>query len=389
MSAPELEPRATILVVDDDARNRRLLRAILTAKGYAVAEAADGEESLLAVAAGGVDLVLMDVMMPGIDGIEACRRLRKDHPQGRLPVIFVTALADRDSRVRAKDVGADDFLTKPIDEFEVLVRVRNLLEVKAYHDLRDRQREQLEIDLEARSAQLIRAERMASLGTLAAGVGHELNNITMVLLTYLGFVRERAEQGLPPEAEDLEALEHASEKCKVHASQLLSLGRPGADHAELIDLREIVGDTLAMLKSVGKTRIFTVQLVAPDEAVLITVNRRRIEQVITNLVGNAADALLDVSGRERRIRVAIERDEGSARVRCSVWDNGPGIPEDQLAMIFEPYYTTKPPGKGTGLGLLVVQQILEPYGSKLVVESRVGEWTMFSFDLPLAAPSGG
>jgi signal transduction histidine kinase len=389
VSALEPKPRSTILVVDDDARNRRLLRAILTAKGYAVTEAADGEESLLIVADGGVDLVLMDVMMPGIDGIEACRRLRKDHPQGRLPVIFVTALADRDSRVRAKDVGADDFLTKPIDEFEVLVRVRNLLEVKAYHDLRDRQREQLEIELEARSAQLIRAERMASLGTLAAGVGHELNNITMVLLTYLGFVRERAEQGLPPEAEDLEALEHASEKCKTHASQLLSLGRPGTDHAELIDLREVVGDTLAILKSVGKTRIFTVDLVAPGAPVLITVNRRRIEQVITNLVGNAADALLDVSGRERRIRVAIERDEGSARVRCSVRDNGPGIPEDLLATIFEPYYTTKPPGKGTGLGLLVVQQILEPYGSKLVVESRVGEWTMFSFDLPLAAPSGG
>lgn len=389
MNDPVLDPVATILVVDDDARNRRLLRAILTAKGYAVTEAADGEASLLAVAAGGIDLVLMDVMMPGIGGIEACRRLRKDHPQGLLPVIFVTAFADRDSRVRAKDVGADDFLTKPIDEFEVLVRVRNLLEVKAYHDLRERQREQLEVELEARSAQLIRAERMASLGTLAAGVGHELNNITMVLMTYLSFVRERAEQGLPPEAEDLEALEHASEKCKGHASQLLSLGRPGADHAELIDLREVISGTLAMLKSVGKTRIFNVQFVAPEEPVVITVNRRRIEQVIVNLVGNAADALLDVSGRERRIRVSITRDEGSARACCRVWDNGPGIPADQLAAIFDPYYTTKPPGKGTGLGLLVVQQILEPYGSKLVVESTAGEWTMFSFDLPLAAPSRG
>lgn len=387
MSAATTEPHATILVVDDDARNRRLLWAILAAKGYAVAEASSGEESILAVAAGGIDLVLMDVMMPGIGGIEACRRLRKDHRQGRLPIVFVTALTDRDSRVRAKDVGADDFLTKPVDEIEVVVRVRNLIEVKAYHDLRERQREQLEIDLEARSDQLIRAERMASLGTLAAGVGHDLNNITMVLMTYLKFVRERAEQGLPPEAEDLEALEHASEQCRVHASQLLSVGRPGSDHAEQIDLRDSVIGTLGLLKAVGKTRLYSVELVAPEEAVMVTVNRKRIEQVILNLVGNAADALHEVSGRARCIRVSVERDVSNARTRCRVWDNGPGIPEDKLTMIFEPYYTTKPPGKGTGLGLPVVRQILQSYGGELRVESLHGEWTSFSFDLPLASGS--
>jgi len=123
------QPR--ILVVDDEPANRRLVQAILAPEGATMIQAADGAEALAIVAAGGVDLVLLDVMMPGLDGIEVCRRIRAGADY--VPIVLVTALADDASRVRGKEAGADDFLTKPIHEDELIARSRNLLQLRAYH----------------------------------------------------------------------------------------------------------------------------------------------------------------------------------------------------------------------------------------------------------------
>jgi adenylate cyclase len=122
-----------ILVVDDLPANVRLLRAVLEPRGHEVAEAASGEDALARLAAGGVDLVLLDVMMPGIDGYEVCRRIRADPSTAFLPVIMITASGEAEKR-RGLDAGADDFVTKPFDQAELLARVRSLLRVKAYHD---------------------------------------------------------------------------------------------------------------------------------------------------------------------------------------------------------------------------------------------------------------
>jgi len=325
--------------------------------------------------------VLLDVMMPGLDGVETCRRIRASAgPERLLPVIFVTALGDRDSRVRGKSVGADDYLTKPIDTSELLARVRNLLDAKAYHDLRERQRQLLEQELERRQAALIRAERLATLGTLAGGVGHELNNICAVYLGTMHFVQENATQGKPPEPEDLVQLLRVGEHLRVHAEHLLSLGRPGPDHAESLDLRDVVTGTVAMLRTTGRAKYVDIVSELPAEPVQVTINRTRIEQVVINLVGNAVDAVL---GRDDpRVRIIIAPPDESGFVQCRVEDNGVGIAADQLEIIFEPYFTTKPPGRGTGLGLVVVKQIVESYGGRLHVSSTPGEGSVFAFDLP-------
>lgn len=122
-----------ILVVDDLPQNVRLLRAVLEPRGYAVASASSGAEALARLAAGGIDLVLLDVVMPGLDGYEVCRRLRADPETAFLPVVMITASGEQEKR-RALDAGADDFVTKPFDQAELLARVRSLLRVKAYHD---------------------------------------------------------------------------------------------------------------------------------------------------------------------------------------------------------------------------------------------------------------
>lgn len=120
-----------ILVVDDEPANRRLIKAILAPEGPTIVEASDGAEALERIATGSIDLVILDVLMPGLDGIAVCARIRE--LGNYLPVVLVTALADADSRVRGKAAGADDFLVKPVHEDELLVRVRNLLRLHAYH----------------------------------------------------------------------------------------------------------------------------------------------------------------------------------------------------------------------------------------------------------------
>ena len=374
-------PVGRILVVDDESINREVLGALLAGDGHSVLEANSGLEALEVIARTPVDLVLLDVVMPGIGGFETCRRIRDEMGLLTLPVVFVTGLEDRDSRVQGKAIGGDDFLTKPVDPVEVSVRVRNLLRVKAYHDLLARQKEILEQELDLAREQVLRADRLATLGTLAAGVGHELTNVATALKGALDYTRRRAEQGSAPSEDDLQILDRASEHVRTHARQLLDLGRPGPQYAEVVDLREVLASTVQMLRVAGKTKILQVELELPPAPVLVEVNRTRIEQVVVNLVINAADAVSAAKKRDKRVWVRMA-DPGSGRVRVCIEDNGCGIPKDKLAAVFEPYYTTKAAGLGTGLGLSVVASIVESYAGSVVLTSEEGRGTKACFDLP-------
>lgn len=376
-----------ILIVDDEELNRMPLVALLDAEGYEVLQASNGREALEVISKHEIDLVLLDVVMPVLDGFDTCRSIRHELEMLTLPVVFITSLDDRESRIRGKAAGADDFLIKPFDPEELRARVYNLLRVKAYHDLRARQQEYLERELDRMRAQLIRADRLATLGTLAAGVGHELNNICSVLVAVTEFIRENTEKEEPAQMEDVEDLETVAGHLKTHAKQLLNLGRPGPDHEKVLDLREIVKGTLAMLDLAGKTKYVQVETSLPDCDVPVTVNQTRIEQVFINLVGNAADAILGMEKRARKIRVVVEPPDGEGRVPCRIEDEGPGMSPKQLERIFEPYFTTKAREKGTGLGLPVVKNIIESYGGALNVESSPGRGTTFTFDLPAASVS--
>ncbi len=152
-----MKPNSVILIVDDLAPNRELIEAHLAPKGYEILMAESGDQALGILKAQEVDLVLLDVMMPGMDGLEVTRRIRQDERLRQLPLILVTALKDTEDRVRGIDAGCDDFLSKPVDKIELLARVGSLLKVKAYNDLLANYRKELESEVALRTAELAKA----------------------------------------------------------------------------------------------------------------------------------------------------------------------------------------------------------------------------------------
>lgn len=220
--------RPVILVVDDEGANRRLLEAILAPQGYQIVEARDGEEALRILERQPVDLVLLDVLMPHLDGYETCRRIRSEMSKLTLPILFVTASGDREARVRSRDAGADDFLMKPIDDLELSLRVRSLLRIQDYHRVMDQLREQMARELETLRLQVGRADRLTNVGNIAAEVGHDLSNVAMVIDSVVPMIAEDAERGVPPDAEVIEELARACEQLKAYARKLQGIGRDRA-----------------------------------------------------------------------------------------------------------------------------------------------------------------
>lgn len=154
MTGPDLTAPATILIVDDESQNRRLLEALLGHEGYVTRTAEDGEEALAAIADDPPDLILLDVMMPGLDGRQVARAVKADPATSKIPIIMVTAQTDREARLAALDAGAEDFLSKPVDRAELWLRVRNLLRLKRLSDLLENHQVTLETEAQARTAEL-------------------------------------------------------------------------------------------------------------------------------------------------------------------------------------------------------------------------------------------
>jgi PAS domain S-box-containing protein len=240
----------------------------------------------------------------------------------------------------------------------------------------------IEDRLEQSRTQLLLAERRATLGTLAGGVGHELRNIAQIQVGAVDeLIRAMAAD------EDLRArltavipdLERVGEHITAHGQRLMQLARPGPDHVAPIDLHSVVHDVVAMLEGAGKLRRLRIVTAVAAEALQVTVNRTRIEQILVNLVVNAVDAIGETAGQ---VTIAVEPHPDGKRVVCTVTDTGPGIAPDLLQQVFEPFFTTKPPESGTGLGLPVAREIVQSYGGNLTVTSELGRGTTFTFDLP-------
>ncbi len=373
-----------VLITDDDAASRSTIAALLSPAGYRTRLATSGEEALKAVEEETPDLVLLDVMMPGLDGFEVCRRLRQRFQGVHVPIVLVTALDGRNDIIQGLEAGADDFLHKPVQGAELRARVSNLLKVRAYHLLLASQRDSALATVEELRQQVLQADRLATLGTFAAGVSHELNNIALVLQSALEppTVPYGHAEGMTPR----DALTHVANHVTELARTLLRIARPSEGALALADLCRTLQEVRSMLRLTGRTRHARVSLVLPTETCVIRANPVHAQQVFLNLLSNAADAVAETP--EPHIEAGVRR-KPDGGLEAWVQDNGPGIPPEVLARIFEPFFTTKRPGQGTGLGLPVVRQIVESWGGHIRVHSQKGTGTRMVIEVPAGAtPSG-
>jgi len=195
------EQPARILIVDDERQNRQLLTVMLTPEGFDLRTAASGEEALAMVAEQPPDLILLDIMMPGMDGYQVTGRIKANLATRNIPVIMITALDDREARMHGLSAGAEDFLTKPVDRAELCVRVRNLLRLKAYGDYHDKYSQMLEDEVGSRTADLIDSERLyrstfetAPVGIVHVGLDGQWLRVNQRLCDLLSYSRDELQQ---------------------------------------------------------------------------------------------------------------------------------------------------------------------------------------------------
>ncbi|HJW90008.1 MAG TPA: ATP-binding protein [Anaerolineales bacterium] len=231
-------------------------------------------------------------------------------------------------------------------------------------------------------SRLIRSARLAAVGEMAAGVAHELNN---PLTTVTGFVELVLEE-LPPDSPqraDLELVLRESRRARSVVHQLLDFSRPQEDVRQHADLNLLVQETLSLLKHWTRTRAVQVSVILAEDLPAIYLDANQIKQVLVNLVHNGLQSM--PHGGELTIQTGQEALDGRAGLMLKVRDNGEGISPEILERLFEPFFTTRPPGSGTGLGLSVSYGIVSNHGGVIEVESQVGVGSLFTVWLPLEA----
>ena len=381
---PEPFRDAAILIVDDERSMVRLLEQLLAHAGYQkLCGTSDPREVVRLCDELEPDLVMLDLRMPHLDGIEVLHQLKRRRAETYLPVLVLTADVSRESKRAALEAGASDFVTKPFEQTELLLRVRNLLEMRFLHrDLR-RQNETLEVQIQERTHQLLEAGKLATMGNLLAGVAHELNSPLSVILGQVGLF---SQTGVDPKARArVKDIGEAAERCVRIVRSFLTMARRHPPERGHVSLNHLLREAVELLSF--ELRIASIEIVYDLERdlPLVWADGHQLKQVIVNLVTNARQAVQD-SAPPRQLRLATRYDERHSSVGIEVADSGPGIPAELRARVFEPFFTTKPDGEGTGLGLALARGMVEGHGGTIEIESTPGEGARFIISLPLGAP---
>jgi two-component system sensor histidine kinase/response regulator len=365
-----------ILVVDDDRMNIRILGGILKAEGYVLGEAGSGEKALEVYEELRPDLVLLDVMMPGIDGFETCRRLKKTHGEKSAPVIFITAKNESDDVVEGLEAGGVDYLPKPFKAKEVMARIRSHL-----------QNQILSEQQKALVDQLSRAN--AAKNRFLGMAAHDLRNPLASIRGLSEFLREGAVGPLTADQQDLITTIHdASQSMLQLVNELLDVATIESGelklHAERHNLSDLVAKSVLLTNIEAAKKKTHVQYDAAATAVMVTIDPAKMRQVVDNLLSNA----VKYSPPGSTVRALVRAEPLRSACILSVRDEGPGIPEGERDRLFKDFgrLSVKPTGgeKSTGLGLAICRKIVEAHHGTIVAENLPGRGCEFRVSLPSA-----
>jgi two-component system sensor histidine kinase/response regulator len=386
MSDRPAESPVTILVVDDNFQNREVAEGHLVGAGYLAIQAESGEQALALLQSRRPDLILLDVLMPGLDGFETCRRIRALPDGAGIPVLFLTALGDLGTHKAALDSGADDFLTKPINRTELLIRVRSLLRIK---ELSDEQTSHLAVISEQRDA-LVEAQRQKE--ELTALIVHDLKNPLSSILSNVQYALGQESLGAD-ERDSMRDVLRASQSMVRMVMNLLDISRSedGAlvPHVSEFELPALLGEVCSEMQRRIEDKDQTVALTVAPDVRFMTADRDLVRRIIENLIDNA------YKYGPRRATIKIEaallpRGSGDAAdtVELRVRDEGEGIPMSFRQKIFEKYARVE--GRSAhevrnshGLGLVFCRRAVEVHGGEIWVEENEARGSCFCVRLAL------
>ena len=364
------EDQGAVLVVDDAAANRELLRDLLEARGFEVREAADGPAALAALenVEGLPDAVLLDVMMPGLDGFEVCRRIKQNPPTAHLPVLMVTALADRASRLRGISEGATDILTKPLDVVDTHLRVRNAVMAKKLYD-----------QLALQNQVLLEAEQARD--SLVHMIVHDLKAPLTSVLGYCKLLKRLARQRKDEqELEFLHQVIAGGQRTVEMVDTILSVSRLEAGQMVLCTEPTDIGSLLreveasARFLADGQTSL---EFDIPS-GITLSCDPSLIRRVLLNLIDNA---LRFANPTDRRVKVSARRRD-SGRIELRVEDNGKGISPDQRAAVFDKFSQAAGTSRRNhGLGLAFCRLAVERHGGRIWIEGEPGRGAVLCFTI--------
>jgi len=361
-----------ILIVDDTPANLRVLSGMLKDEGYKVRPVPSGTLALRAAKSDPPDLILLDIMMPEMDGYETCQKLKESEQLREIPVIFISALNEVDDKVKAFQNGGVDYITKPFQFEEVHARVDTHLRIQ-----------QQKQELRQRYKELQQLEAMRE--NLTDMIVHDMRNPLSGISGFLELLQMTEESNLSDKGKEfVHKARNSSEFLIDMTSSLLDLSKLESGEMNLdkreCELQVLIREAYNHVESLTEEK--RVELDLPDSPHLLSCDAELIKRVIQNLIGNA----LKFTSSDGSVSVSILNGDGETKV--AITDSGPGIPEDYREKIFEKFGQVEARQEGkkysTGIGLSFCKLAVESHGGEIDVDSEVGRGSTFWFTIPSA-----
>lgn len=377
-----------VLIVDDEASMRDILSLHLQTS-FQVMTARDGAEGFALALKHEPDLIMSDIRMPHRTGLDLCRDLRSSEVTHNIPVVMLTATDDQNMKLKCLAAGATDFLSKPCSGAELILRAQNLTRMHRQQQELSEQKKDLEEalnNLQHKDRQLMRQEKLASLGRMSAGLIHEINNPLNYALQGLQLLHQGIAQ-LPAAAkEEYHEILHDVEGGVGRVTQIIADLRgfttnTGPECRQMLELQPLVETVIEFLGANSRADL-QIKIEIP-KGLSILADRNSMIQALTSVVSNALTAMEEKSYPEGESpRLEIQGGHHEEKVLLIIQDNGQGISPEIQDRIFDPFFTTRDVGQGMGLGLSICHSILADHGATIEVRSEPGLFSTFTLQFP-------